>query len=260
MLPYHLRVPDRVLYPVIATIPHSGMSIPEPIQKRFKQPRPSLTNIDWHLDKLYDFLPNLGVTVLQAPQSRYVVDVNRALKAPLSGSYKTCVIYEENTFGTLLYDQPPTRAEIRERIDTYYHPFHDQLTHLLEETIKRAGKAYLLDLHSFFIQTASDVCLGNQHNSTSSGAFLDAVDGAFRAGKFTVAKNEVLRGGYITRHYGNKQDVESLQIELRYSTYLEKEEWGEEEAVEWESPRFRETQARLRSVFLHMLQFIDQAR
>jgi N-formylglutamate amidohydrolase len=257
MLAYHLRVPDRILYPVIATIPHSGMSIPEQIQQRFKQPRPYLSNMDWHLDKLYDFLPNLGITVLQATQSRYVIDVNRALKAPLSGSYKTCVVYEENTFGTPLYAHTPTRREIRSRIDDYYHPFHDQLTQLLAETIKRAGKAYLLDLHSFFIQTASDVCLGNQHNSTSSGTFLDAVDSAFRASKFTVSKNEVLRGGYITRHYGNKQDVESLQIELRYSSYLDKEEWGEEEAVEWESPRFYEAQARLRRVFSDILGFID---
>ncbi len=257
MLPYHLRIPNRILYPIIATLPHSGMAIPQVIEERFKQPRPALANMDWHLDKLYEFLPDLGITMLQATQSRYVVDVNRALKAPLSGSYKTSVVYEENTFGTLLYDVPPTPAEITERIDTYYHPFHDRLTGLLEETIQRAGKAYLLDLHSFFIQTASDICLGNQRNRTSSRTFLDGVESVFQAHDFSVAKNEVLRGGYITQHYGNKQTVESLQIELRYPIYLNQETWGEEEAGEWESAYFWETQARLRQVFAQIVAFID---
>ena len=257
MLPYHLRIPNRILYPIIATLPHSGVSVPADIEEHFKYPRPTLANMDWHLDKLYDFLPDLGITVLQATQSRYVIDVNRALKAPLYGSYKTCVVYEENTFGTALYDVAPTPAEISERIDGYYHPFHDRLTHLLEETIQRAGKAYLFDLHSFFIQTASDICLGNQRNRTSSRDLLEAVEGAFQANDFTVAKNEVLRGGYITQHYGNKQTVESLQIELRYPVYLNKEDWGEEEADEWELSRFREAQARLRQVFTDVVAFID---
>jgi len=259
MLPYHVRIPKRILYPIIATIPHSGTYIPDAIERRFKQPRPPLANSDWHLDKLYDFLPDLGVTVLQATHSRYVVDVNLALKVPLYGSYKPCVIYEETTFGKPLYDEPLTLPEITERIDRYYHPFHDQLTHLLEQMLQRSGKAYLLDLHSFFIQSACDICLGNQRNHTSSRALIDAVESAFQQVKFTVGKNEVLLGGYITQHYGNKQNVESLQIELRYPTYLDKEEWGEEEAVDWESPRFRAAQTRLRDVFASIVAFIDQA-
>jgi len=258
MLPYHLRIPNRILYPIIATLPHSGTCIPDTIAQRFKQPRPVFANMDWHLDKLYDFLPDLGITVLQATQSRYVVDVNRALKAPLTGSYKTSVIYEESTFGKPLYDTPLTPTEISARIDQYYHPFHDRLTHLLEETIQRAGKAYLLELHSFFIQTTSDICLGNQRNLTSSREFLNAVAEAFHADNFSVAKNNVLLGGYITQHYGNKQTVESLQIELRYPTYLDQVEWGEEEAGGWESPRFHETQARLRSAFAAVVAYVDK--
>jgi N-formylglutamate deformylase len=258
MLPYHLRIPNCILYPVIATLPHSGTCIPEPVAQRFKQPRPPLSNMDRHLDKLYDFLPDLGITVLEATQSRYVVDVNRALKAPLSGSYKTSAIYDANTFDHPLYDLPLTRAEINERIEQYYHPFHDRLTSLLEETIQRAGKAYLLDLHSFFIQTTHDVCLGNERNQTSSRAFLDAVAAAFQQDRFTVAKNNVLLDSYITQHYGNTKSVESLQIELRYPAYLDQEKWGEEEADEWDSPRFRETQARLRSVFARIVASIDE--
>jgi N-formylglutamate amidohydrolase len=257
MLPYHLRIPNRILYPIIATLPHSGTCIPDAVAERFRQPRPSLTNMDWHLDKLYAFLPDLGITVLQATQSRYVVDVNRALKTPLSGAYKTCVVYEENTFGRPLYDVPPTPAEINQRIDLYYHPFHDRLTSLLEETIQRAGKAYLLDLHSFFIQTSSDICLGNQRNRTSSRALLNSVEKAFCDSHFSVVKNEGLLGGYITQHYGNKQTVESLQIELRYPTYLDQAEWGEEEGGDWESAHFHEAQVRLKTVFANIVAFID---
>ena len=37
MLPYHLRIPDRILYPIIATLPHSGTCIPDDIAPRFKE-------------------------------------------------------------------------------------------------------------------------------------------------------------------------------------------------------------------------------
>ncbi len=102
---YDLHIPEKTTCPLVVSIPHSGRFVPSNIRVQFKTPYPILANMDWYLDKLYDFLPDLGIPVLQANYSRYVIDLNRELKQPLAGSYSKCVIYTENTFGTPLYNQ-----------------------------------------------------------------------------------------------------------------------------------------------------------
>ena len=122
---YNLMVPDKSKVPVLASLPHSGTYVPSDIKKQFKQnPKPVLTNMDWHLDKLYDFLPGLGITVLQATHSRYVVDLNREVKEPLFGPHISSVIFKDNTQGSQLYDIEPTKGEIEARLTKYYYPFH----------------------------------------------------------------------------------------------------------------------------------------
>lgn len=251
---YQLRMAEGTVQPIIANIPHSGTYIPDSIRQQFKADCPPLANMDWHLDKLYAFLPELGITTLQATHSRYVVDLNRRLREPLSGSYRNAIIYTENTFGTPLYDTLPSAEEIQARLDQYYHPYHRTLTALLEEMRARSEKLILLDLHSFFAQHTRDVCLGNQHHRTSSLGLIEPFRYALVSNGFSVAVNEVLLGGYITQHYGQWDNVESLQVEIRYPVYLDRDEWGEEEAIVWQSERFYDAQARLRRAFARFIE------
>jgi len=133
---YELVIPKQAKVPILASIPHSGVYIPLDIQKQFiKNPQPVLTNMDWYVDKLYDFLPELGVTVLQATHSRYVVDLNREVKEPLFGPAISSVIFAENTQGSRLYDIEPTKAEIEARLNAYYYQYHNQLKAVLQEII-----------------------------------------------------------------------------------------------------------------------------
>ncbi len=36
-----------------------------------------LADTDWHVDRLYDFAPAMGASVIAATHSRYVIDLNR---------------------------------------------------------------------------------------------------------------------------------------------------------------------------------------
>jgi N-formylglutamate amidohydrolase len=65
---------------------------------------------------LYYFLPELGVTVLQATHSRYVVDLNREVKEPLFGPNAASVISQDNMQDSPLYDKELSAAEIQSRI------------------------------------------------------------------------------------------------------------------------------------------------
>jgi len=72
---------------------------------------------------------------------------------------------------------------------------------------------------------------------------------ALREHDFSVTRNEVWTGGYITRHYGDMDNVEALQIEIKFTAYLEGEYFGEEEITKWDSDRFRSAKKRLKKVF-----------
>lgn len=247
---YNLLVPTQVRLPVIADLPHSGTYVPRNIDKQFKPyPRKVLPNMDWHLDKLFDFLPELGITMLQATHSRYVVNLNRELRQPLFGPEKSSVISKESTLGSTLYEMEITQSEAEERINKYYIPYHKQLAEILGKMIREFGKAHLLDLHSFFAGPLADVCLGNANETTCSEHLIGCLEKAFRKHDFSVTRNEVWTGGYITRYYGNMDSIEALQIELRFPAYLDGEYFGEEEVTNWDSDRFRSAKKRLQKAF-----------
>ena len=252
-----LLVPTQDKHPIVANIPHCGTYIPHSIRKNFKRdPKPVLVSHDWYLDRLYDFLPALGVTVLYANYSRYVVDLERDIAAPNFGSFMSSIVYEDTMWGKTLYEIEPTQSEVEGRINQYYIPYHEQLGELLSMMIGEFGRAYLLDLHSFFghpyvdaSEISTEVELGNRHGTTCSEHFIVCFEKALRTHGFRVASNELWRGGYIAQHYGSMDNVECLSIEMRLPVYLDQEYFGEEEVTEWDSDRFRIAKSRLRKVF-----------
>ncbi len=162
-----------------------------------------------------------GITVLQATHNRYVVDLNRQTKEPLFGSFWSSVIPEKTVFNQPIYQNKPTLEQIQERIEKYYFPYHYQLKSLIKEKIKEFGKVYLLDLHSFCGLIEDDICLGNVNNQTCSELLIYTVEKCFITQGLQVVRNKTFTGGYITKHYGQIPNVESLQIEVRYHVYLQ---------------------------------------
>ena len=63
--------------PVLISLPHVGTDIPLDIAKTMTDAAHEVADTDWHLDRLYNFAPALGVGFLAATQSRYVIDLNR---------------------------------------------------------------------------------------------------------------------------------------------------------------------------------------
>jgi N-formylglutamate amidohydrolase len=84
--PFQLHLPRSTAVPIVASIPHSGLLIPGAIATTFQpQFQAYLPHQNWHFDKLYDFLPEFGITVLEAIflaaiYSRCVVVITRSLQ------------------------------------------------------------------------------------------------------------------------------------------------------------------------------------
>ena len=260
--------------PIIANLPHSGLRVPEEIAAQFTPAHlRSLPNSDWHLQPLYSFLPQLGITVLQANYSRYIVDLNRALKPPFFGSFWSAVVPEKTAFKRPIYKDGclPSRAQVRDRIDAYYTPYHQALTGLLNDAIAQHGKVYLLDLHSFMGLITDDVCLGNAKGVTCSDKLINAAADSFAQSGYGVVQNKVFTGGHITRHYGQQPNVEALQIEIRYPTYLPSDQIESSSPTDsvdsanteplpipsYQSEIFTQAQVRLRTVFSRFVESLS---
>lgn len=129
-------------------------------------------------------------------------------------------------------------------------PNHFCLLDKINDVLKKRGRVYLLDLHSFYIQSKSDIVLGTRYGKTCSEQFLHIVYSAFVQEGFTVKVDEIgLRGGYITYHYASMENVETIQIEIRYTAYIENRFFGEEFLPKINYELFEKTQNRLKKVF-----------
>jgi N-formylglutamate amidohydrolase len=217
-----------------------------------------LPNQDWHLERLYDFLPELGLTMLQATHSRYVVDLNRLLKPPYFGNFWSAAIAEKTAFNVPLYLTRPSAQGTEQRLEDYYRPYHAELEVQLNRLVGQFGKVYLLDLHSFYGPITDDVCLGNANGKTCSEFFIDTVDKAFTQQGYGVVRNKVFNGGYITQHYGSLPKVEALQIEVRYSVYLDESQLDKDAVPDWQVPQFDQAKTRFRKVFEQITESLSE--
>lgn len=240
-------------YPVILSFPHSGTYLPGAMGEKLVEGL-ILPNTDWYLPELYSGILRLPVTAVINEASRYVIDVNRGL-TQAGDSYRDNLVFTMTTQDDVMYREPPTGEEIRQRIRDYYQPYHQALQNAILEKQKHFSRVYVLDIHSFGLDFGAQVILGNQHGASCTQETMDYFTDAFQARGLTVKRNEVYPGGYITKAYGTPEvGVEALQIELWYASYIEDRYFGKEEAPGIDRELFQGMQDTLRMVFCPWLE------
>lgn len=238
---------------IIASIPHSSSNITLEMKENMKKGI-VLANNDWFLKDLYDFLSELNINSISANYSRYVIDVNRDIKNKhVHDEYTKSLIYYNTTFNRQIYNKILGEDIIEDRIEKIYKPYHLSLYKQIDKILKIKGNVYLLDLHSFFEQSKADIILGTREGKTCSRDFLNIVYDSFSDSGFNVKVDEKgLRGGYITSHYSSLNDVQTMQIEIRYTTYIENRYFGEEEVKDIDYRLFNDAKVRLNKAFLEI--------
>lgn len=246
MAVYDIHYPTAPEVPIVISSPHSGVAFPDNIRRRLKPEmadRPD--DADWFIDRLYDFAPAMGITLITARYCRWVIDLNRDPKSvPLynDGRVITGLVPLTDFNGNPLYDGPePDDAEIAQRIADYYVPYHEKIDSLLQELKARHGKVLLFDAHSIRkvvpgIQPAPfpDLILGDNDLTSASSEVIGAAFKALEKGGYHLQHNSPFKGGYITRSFGRPQDdVHALQLEMAKTNYMDdsETEWHPERAA-----------------------------
>jgi N-formylglutamate deformylase len=227
MAPFKLRAGRT---PLLVSMPHTGTYIPEPLMARLTRAAQALPDTDWHLEKLYDFLEELGASVLVATHSRYVVDLNRPPdNANLYPGQDTTPLVPVDTF----HKQPlyrkgkePDESEIAERVATYWKPYHGELGEELARLKEKYDYALLWDAHSilskvprFFPGTLPSLNLGTADGRSCGPGIGEGL--MKKVSGYGAVLNGRFKGGYITRTYGDPaKDVHAVQLELSEATYM----------------------------------------
>jgi N-formylglutamate deformylase len=252
--PFVLQRPRAHPVPLVVSIPHTGTWLPEAVRARLASPAMQAQPMtDWHLHLLYDFVPELGASLLHATASRFVVDLNRPPqpRALYPGRFETGLVPLQTFQGEDVFREPPGAEEIEALRRSWHSPYHARLQALLDEARAACGRVVLIDAHS--VASAPNrlhgalqqqIYLGDR-DGASCGAWLrDLLLEGFTAEGLPVAVNAPYKGGYITDHYGRQDGVEAIQVEMAQRAYMDEDD----PAGGPEHPRFDSTRQMLRRV------------
>lgn len=213
-------------------MPHGGTLLGSDLARRLAPDAFPLADTDWHLDRLYDFLPALDATLICATHSRFHIDLNRPPDdRPLyPGQFNTGLCPVERSDGGAIYrpDAAPDAAEIARRRDTVWTPYHNALEAELERVRAVHGYALLWDAHSIparvprlFDGVLPDMNIGTAHGASAGPGAGEALLAAVPA-PYTSVLNGRFVGGYITRGHGRPGErIHAVQMELVRATYMD---------------------------------------
>ncbi|HEY0857835.1 MAG TPA: N-formylglutamate deformylase [Albitalea sp.] len=219
---------------LLVSFPHAGTHIPASLARRMTPEALLRADTDWHLPQLYAFVREMGASTLVPRCSRYVIDLNRPPEdGNLYPGQDTTGLVPVDTFRKqpiYLPGEQPTAAEIAERRELYWKPYHDALETELARLRAAHGAVVLWDAHSiasvlprFFEGRLPDLNLGTADARSCAPAVQAAAEAVLRAQReYTHVTNGRFKGGYITRHYGQPQaGTHALQLEMCHATYMD---------------------------------------
>lgn len=232
--PFIIKRPARVQYPIIVSVPHCGTMLPEAELALFEQSVAKKTaDTDWWVHELYNFTQDMGITLIHAVYSRYVVDLNRdpGGQKLYSDQRVETGLYPLTTFhGESLYPQGFSLTdEIRKRrMDLYYKPYYQAIEALIQELKQEWREVLFYDAHSIARMVPTirdkpfpDLILGNQDGKTADAAISEIARSHLSSGEYELAFNEPFKGGYLTRYWGKPQNgTHALQLEMSQDLYL----------------------------------------
>ncbi|MES2978260.1 MAG: N-formylglutamate amidohydrolase [Pseudomonadota bacterium] len=238
--------------PVVLDSPHSGTDYPDDFRYAcaFELLRQAE---DTHVEKLYDFATDMGVHWVEAHFPRSYLDANRNTTEidtqlfdepwphPVEpeGPAMTKVrlgkglIWTMTDDGTPLYGRKLTVAEVQERIERCWKPYHAAVARAIDAAHAQHGYSLHMNCHSmpavasafatgFPGEKHADFVVGNRDDTTTSPALARLVCEYLSGLGYNVAFNHPYKGVELVRRYSNpSQHRHSLQLEVNRKLYMD---------------------------------------
>ncbi|MCO4780964.1 MAG: N-formylglutamate amidohydrolase [Candidatus Cloacimonetes bacterium] len=231
MKAFELFIPDKILHPLVLSIPHCGTHIDEEIKSKMTKESLSLIDTDWILQDLYKFAKEMQIPVIYANYSRYQIDLNRPLPQEKSlYTRKTSSLVPTHTFNEeeIYLNYNPSQEDIADRIKKIYDPYYQQIHDLFDLVQMSFDQVLLFDAHSIrrsvkkiSDQDFSDVMLGNRDGLTCDNRLLEQGIQVFERHGYNHSNNFPFKGGNITRSFSDlSKGRHSIQLEMSQDIYM----------------------------------------
>ncbi len=246
MSAYHLKMPDVRTTSVVFASPHSGRSYSRSfVRKSVLDERTLRSSEDAFVDQLFATAPLEGAPLLTAVAPRAWLDVNRSPDeldpALIEGVRKVAhnprvasglgVVPRVVANGRAIYRGKLTRAEVSDRIDSIWRPWHDAISTLMDDSVALFGEAVLIDCHSMpheAIETIShprgsrpEIVLGDRFGAAAGSDIVDRIEAALTAVGLRVARNAPFAGAFVTQNHGRPaRHRHVVQVEIDRSLYM----------------------------------------
>ncbi|SHH40194.1 N-formylglutamate amidohydrolase [Cognatishimia maritima] len=244
---YILDRPRELNSAVVFASPHSGNDYPDWfLQRSILNARSIRSSEDAFVDRLFDAAPSFGAPFLKAGAPRAFIDYNRsadeldpALIAGIrwSGNNPRVasglgVIPRVVSNARPIYRGKLSVAEAESRLHAYWHPYHNALQALLDDSRRLFGRAILVDCHSMphealeHVRTKSgkrpEIVLGDRFGASADGDIVDMIEAAFESAGFVVSRNAPFAGAFVTQHYGRpSRRQHAIQVEIDRALYMD---------------------------------------
>ena len=246
--------------PLLISLPHDGIAIPDDIAARLADSALRVPDTDWHVSNLYDFARELGASMIVPNYSRYVIDLNRPPDdvSLYPGQNTTGLCPHVQFSGERVYrdGQDPDEAEVAERVERYWRPYHRALAGELQRIHAQHGRAGLWEGHSIrgvvpflFEGRLPDLNLGTAGGTSCLAGLQTRLESVLESqDRHDFVVNGRFKGGYITRQYGDPaQNIQAVQLEISQRIYMD------EDSFEWDASKAARTQIVLRELLDQML-------
>lgn len=244
---FHRDDPRREPVPLVVDVSRSGREYPHD----FRSPVALTTvhdNVSMYVDELFAAAPDLGGTLLYACFPNMYIDTNRSDRdidpnlvegtwpGPIEQSDFTerglGLLKRVSRYGEPFQEGKLSIAQVRERLDNFHEPYHQELSRILLQARQQHGFVVQLSCHCMSAigapthadpgQPRADFNVGDVHGTTSSKETLDVVVGTLERLGHTVSVNFPYYGGYlIKRHCAPDAGIDSIFLEVNKRLFMD---------------------------------------
>lgn len=236
--------------PLVLDSPHSGTDYPADFLHAC--PRQALRRAeDTHVERLFDFAPGLGASLLAARFPRSYIDANRAaddidaelLSAPWPGPIRPSakvrlgkgLVWRTLDDGTPIYARLLPVAELRSRIRSCWAPYHRAVHGAVQAARESHATVLHLNCHSMPAVSSAystdfpglahaDFVLGDRDGSSAAPALTAWIAEHLRGQGFSVSVNHPYKGVELVRLHGQPRvGQHSIQLEVNKRLYMDED-------------------------------------